>query len=199
MLWYSAMPHTTSEYNLEIYSPRDHRLQSTPVANSSSDCITSTLWFILGFFSHSDTPLDFAQFGSQSRPWWHYQLCSMVYSQEEFREHQLLVCEASKDTEQIHPPPLSYPCLPPSKEIIERSKIKSKEGVKHSRSSEPCLGPACSQSSHTEQSGHCTLLFRALLLLFQAAATTHWCSQCIKDPPCNVFQLFDWHGVSCSS
>lgn len=83
-----AMPHTISEYNLETYSPRDHRLQSTPVANSSSDCITSTLWFILGFFSHSDTLLDFVQLGSQSRSRWHYQFCSMVYSQEEFRKYQ---------------------------------------------------------------------------------------------------------------
>lgn len=162
-----AMPHTISEYSLETYSPRDHRLQSIPVANSSSDCITSTLWFILGFFSHSDTLLDFAEFGSQSRSWWHYQFCSMVYLQEEFRKYQLLVwkvaremfAEVSKET-QIHPAPL------PAKKSFKVVKLNQRRGVKHFRSSESCLGPACSQSSHTEQSGYYTQLLRALLFIF---------------------------------
>lgn len=167
------MPHTISECNLETYSPRDHRLQSTPVANSSSDCITSTLWFILGFFSHSDTLLDFAQLGSQSSSWWHYQFCSMVYSRRSLGSTRTGVWGGQGNAcwgfqrNKSDPAPLSY-LLPPSQQnkTLKVVKLNQRRGVKHSRSSESCLGPACSQSSHREQPGYCTLLHRALLFIF---------------------------------
>lgn len=168
MLWYSSYATHHPWIQFRDLLTEGSQTAITPVANSSSDCITSTLWFIWGFFSHSDTLLDFAQFGSQSRAWWHYQFCSMVYSKEEFRKYQLLACkvaramfaEVSKETKQIHPAPTS------AKKSFKVVKLNQRRRVKHSRSSESWLGPAHSQSSHTEQSGYCTLLFRALLFIF---------------------------------